>query len=63
MGDEASKLREIMERAIADLKITTTEYEAIMNQADADGVIDNEERALLKQLNEMISNKTIERVP
>jgi hypothetical protein len=63
MSSEATKLKELIKKAIADLQITTTEYNEILEQANSDMVIDSEEQALLKQLNEMIANKTIDRVP
>lgn len=63
MSSEGDKLKELILKAISDLKVTTSEYNEIIKQADSDMVLDNEEKALLKQLNEMISNKTIDRVP
>ncbi len=63
MSSEGEKLATVIKKAIADLEITTTEYNEIINQANADMVIDSEEQALLKQLNELLSNGTIKRVP
>ena len=53
------KLAEVIEKAIADSVITMAEYEEIMSVASQDGVTDNHENALLKQLNALIANKTI----
>lgn len=60
---QGTTLREMIEKAIQDEKITTTEYDLIMKQAHADGIIDNEEKALLGALHEMIADKTVKRVP
>lgn len=59
---ESHTLREMIDKAIADERITATEYEAIINQANADGQIDSEERALLGTLQTMIADGTIKRV-
>ncbi len=59
----ATDLNTLIKRAIADLEITHTEYQEIMNQAHDDGVIDPEEKTLLAQFQQMISNGTLKRVP
>jgi hypothetical protein len=53
------KLAEAIEKAIADSEITLTEYEEIMSVAARDDAVDKHEKALLKQLNALIANKTI----
>jgi hypothetical protein len=53
----------MIKKAIEDGKITNTEYERILAVADADHVIDSQEKKLLAQLQEMLSNKMINRVP
>ena len=53
------KLVEVIEKAIADSEITLREYEEIMSVATQDDVVDKHEKALLKQLNALIANKTI----
>jgi hypothetical protein len=53
------KLSEVIEKAIADSVITGVEYEEIMSVAGQDAVVDNHEKALLKQLSILIENKTI----
>ena len=56
-------LAELIKKAIEDHKITTSEYDKIIAMADADGHHDAHERALINQLNEMINDKTVKRVP
>lgn len=58
----AESLKEIINQAISDLKITPAEYDKIMHAAHADGHIDREEKALLAQFHDMINNGTIKRV-
>lgn len=58
----ATDLKHLIKQAISDLEITNTEYRDIMNLAQADGVIDKEERALLSHFQQMISNGTVTRV-
>ena len=59
----SSKLAEMIKKAIEDGKLTVTEYDQILALADADGIIDPQERSLLSQLQEMIDNKTVKCVP
>ncbi len=58
----AAGLKELINHAIQDLEITPDEYRRIMDHADDDSHLDNEERALLSQFHEMINNGTIQRV-
>jgi len=53
------KLAHVIEKAIEDSSITMAEYEEIMSVASQDGVIDAHEKALLRELNALIANKTI----
>lgn len=62
-GESGGKLAELIKKAIEDGKLTNSEYDTILAMADADGVIDSQERRLLNQLQEMLANKTIIRVP
>lgn len=62
-GETGENLSRMIKAAIRDLKVTNTEYEKIMAEAEADGVIDSQEQALLRQLHDLIANGTIERVP
>jgi hypothetical protein len=63
MTTPGEKLAELIKKAIDDCEITTTEYNAILAQANEDMVIDADERVLLQQLQEMIANGTVTRVP
>jgi hydroxylamine reductase (hybrid-cluster protein) len=60
---EGMKLSELIRKAIDDLELTTSEYEEILRTAGEDSVIDAHEKQLLSQLQEMIANGTIKRVP
>jgi hypothetical protein len=53
------KLADAIKKAIEDSVITMAEYEEIMSVASQDEVIDNHEKALLRELNALIANKTI----
>lgn len=55
----ARRLKEIIEKAIEDHKITNEEFDLIINTATADGNIDNEEKALLSELQLMINDGTV----
>lgn len=62
-SNSAEKLKELIKKAIDDHQITAAEYEEIMTLADADGIIDQQERRLLSELQDMIANRSIKRVP
>jgi hypothetical protein len=62
VSESAGRLAEMINRAIEDHRITNAEYEEIQRIANEDNVIDAEERALLAQLQEMISEKSVRRV-
>jgi hypothetical protein len=62
-GETGEKLGAMIKKAIEDGKLTNTEYEQILALADADHVIDSQEKRLLSQLQEMLSSKMIVRVP
>jgi len=53
------KLADVIEKAIENSVMTMAEYEEIMSIASQDGLIDAHEKALLKELNDLIANKTI----
>jgi hypothetical protein len=59
----AEKLMVLIKKAIDDHQITGVEYEEIMALAHEDGVLDNQERRLLSELQELIANRSIKRVP
>jgi hypothetical protein len=52
-------LEDVIKKAIEDSVITIAEYEDITSVASEDGILDNHEKALLRELNGMIANKTI----
>lgn len=58
-SSSATKLKAMIDEAIADEKITPDEREQIMMLADEDGIIDNQERALLAQLQDMIQSGAV----
>lgn len=58
----AANLKELINHALLDLEITPQEYQSIMDAAHEDGHLDKEEKALLSQFQQMISNGTIKRV-
>ncbi|MEW6352063.1 MAG: hypothetical protein AB1646_23680 [Thermodesulfobacteriota bacterium] len=62
-GETGGKLAEMIKKAIDDGKLTNTEYEQILALANADGVIDAQERRLLGQLQDMLADKSVKRVP
>ena len=61
-SQSATSLKSLINHAISDLEITPVEYEEIMKLANDDSTIDKEEKALLSQFQQMISNGTIKRV-
>jgi hypothetical protein len=62
-GETGGKLAELIKQAISDGELTTTEYNKIMMMADEDHVIDSQEKNLLKQLQELLANGTVKKVP
>jgi hypothetical protein len=56
---ESEKLREMIEKAIADEIITREEYEQIIQQALKDGHVDRVEQALLAELSQMIQDRIV----
>jgi len=58
----AGRLKELINHAMKDLEITPKEYEDIINLSQNDSALDKEEKALLSQFNDMLSNGTITRV-
>lgn len=59
VSESSLRLREAIEKAIEDHKITRDEYDRILNIATEDGHIDSHERALLQQLQQMIEEKEV----
>ncbi|NOZ46092.1 MAG: hypothetical protein GXO79_04840 [Chlorobi bacterium] len=62
-SESAGILKKAIEKAIADHQITRQEYDSIIHEATKDSFIDNEERALLSQLQDLIENKTVKLIP
>lgn len=62
-ADNLQKLTEKIKHAIDDGHITVTEYDRIMMLADADGVIDPSEQKMLSQLQDMLDDGTIKKIP
>jgi len=62
-GETGEKLSELIKKAIDDHELSNTEYERILALADSDGVIDRQERSLLAQLQDMLSDGSIKRIP
>jgi hypothetical protein len=62
-GEAGQRLKDLIEKAMDDLEITSSEYMEIMAAAGEDGFEDAGERALLGEFNALIGNGTIKRVP
>jgi hypothetical protein len=61
--DTGEKLAQMIKKAISDCELTTSEYNEILALADEDGIIDSQEQRLLNQLQSLLSNGTVKRVP
>ena len=61
-SESARRLKELIEKAMDDLEITAAEYSEILAAAGEDSFEDAQEKALLAQFQEMISDGTIRRV-
>ncbi len=61
--DGGSKLSDMIKKAIHDCEITSTEYNEILAIANEDKQIDSQEQKLLSQLQQMLANGTVKRVP
>lgn len=59
VSKDSIRLREMIEKAIEDHKITREEYDKIIHIATEDGVIDRHEKALLNELRQMIEDKIV----
>ena len=62
-GETGRKLGDMIKKAISDCELTSSEYDEILALANEDGKIDSQEQALLKQLQELLANQTVKRVP
>lgn len=63
LSSEAARLKTMIDKAIEDHQLTTTEYEKILMLANADMKIDPQERQLLAQLHELLNSGAVKRVP
>lgn len=59
VSESSLKIRELIEKAIEDHKISRNDYDQILNLATEDGFIDLHEQALLRELQQMIEGKDI----
>ena len=59
VSESSIRLREMIEKAIADQKISRDDYDKIINIATEDGYIDRHEQALLRQLQQMIEDRLV----
>jgi hypothetical protein len=62
-GQAGRKLSDLVNKAIEDLEVTTTEYNEIMTLAEQDHHVDASERAVLQHFHAMIADGTLKRVP
>lgn len=63
VSSSATKLKEMINKAIEDHEVTVSEYEKILCLASADNVVDAQEKALLQSLQSMIESGIVKRVP
>ncbi|MDP4210085.1 MAG: hypothetical protein Q8928_14835 [Bacteroidota bacterium] len=63
LSESALRMKLLIEKAIEEHVIGHDEYDQIIHIATQDGHIDNQERALLSQFQEMIDDRTIRIVP
>ncbi len=61
-GETGAKLSDMIKKAIRDCEVTSSEYDQILATANEDGVIDSQEKTLLKQLQDLISNGSVKRI-
>jgi len=62
-GEAGGKLGEMIKKAIEDGQLTNSEYNQILSLADQDYLIDSQEKQLLKELQALLANKTVKKVP
>lgn len=59
LSEDAAELKKMIKKAIESHTITRDEYDMMIHMATKDGHIDNQERALLAELQDMIDDKLI----
>lgn len=62
-GDAGIKLAEMIKKAIDDGELTNSEYNKILALADQDFHLDSQEKQLLRELQGLLANQTVKRVP
>jgi len=62
-GKGGGKLGKMIKKAINDGQLTNSEYNQILALADQDFHIDPLEKQLLRELQQLLANKTVKRVP
>lgn len=63
VSESAGRVRKMIEKAIEDHRITKAEYEEIIQLVLEDAQVDPQERALLKELQDMIDHREVKLVP
>jgi predicted signal transduction protein with EAL and GGDEF domain len=59
LSESAHRLKDMINKAIEDHKLTRDEYDMIIHMATEDGHVDPQERALLAELQDMIENRMV----
>lgn len=59
LSESGERLRKVIDKAIEDHIITPEEYDEIIEVSLEDGHIDEQERALLSELQQMIAHKEV----
>ena len=59
LSESGERLRKMIHKAIDDSEITRDEYDQIMHIALEDGHIDNQEKALLRELQNLIEERLV----
>jgi len=63
LSEDAKRLRKMVDKAIEDHQITRAEYEMIIHTVLEDAHVDPQERAIIRELQDMIDQKMINLVP
>ena len=63
VSESAKRVRSMIEKAIEDHHITKAEYEEIIHLVLEDAHVDPQERALIKELQDMIDHREVKLIP
>ena len=63
VSESAKRVRSMIEKAIEDHQITKAEYEEIIHLVLEDAHVDPQERALIKELQDMIDHREVKLIP